>query len=203
MPSSQVEVYNLALSHIQSKSFVQSLTEDSIERKTCDVHFQNSMDVVLEDHDWGFASKYETLAVLKESTDTVPPPLPWLFEYQYPANCLKVREIQRSTDSEKEIAFAIGLNDNNTGRVIHTDKSTAVARFTRRITNPNIFSPKAIVAVSFKLATRIEPSLVGDLKIKNDLEKHYLNSIASAQSSNFNEGVNRDEAEPELIASRT
>lgn len=202
MPTSQVGVYNLALSNIVAENFVQSLEEDSIERITCDVHFQPSLDEVLGDHDWGFASKYQLLVVLKSSQSAVPPQLPWAFEYEYPANCIHVREIAKDSDLEAEIPFSIGINDENTGRVIFTDKPQARARFTRLITTTELLSPKAIVALGWKMATRIVTPLVGDLELKETAENEYRNAINQAKRYDFDEHVNREPAEPESIRAR-
>lgn len=202
MSTSQVGVYNLALSNIVAENFVQSLEEDSIERLTCDANFQPSLDEVLADHDWGFASKYQTLVVIKSSTDTVPPPLPWIFEYEYPAHCIHVREIAKDSDNEDEIPFSIGINDANTGRVIYSDKSQARARFTRGVVTPELLSPKAIIALGWKLSTRIVTPLVGNLELKETAENEYRNAINQAKRFDFDEGVNRAPQAPESITAR-
>ncbi len=202
MPTNEVQLYNIALSNAGSKAVVQSLDEDTVERETCTVHFQASLNEVLEDHDWGFASKFELLAVLKSSTDDVPPPLPWVFEYEYPANCISVREITRDTDAEDEIPFQIGISDDNTAQVIYSDKGQAKARFTRALTNPVLLSPKAVIALGWKLATKIAMPLTGNLEAKQRAEEEYKITISTAKASNFNQGVPREAAEPEAITSR-
>jgi hypothetical protein len=201
--SSQVDIYNLALSNIAAKSRVNSLTEDSDERKVCDVHYENAREIVLEDHDWNFASFFETLALLKESTDAIPPPLPWIFEYAYPSTCVKVREITRDTDSEPPVPFSVGVNDNRTGKVIRTDKQAAKLRYTFRITNSSLFTPRAVEAIGWKLATLIAISLTGNLKLKQNAEESYLRAIIDAKSSNYNENIDRKSADPSLIAARS
>lgn len=201
--ASKVDIFNLALSNIAAKAFVQSLTEDSNERKYCSANFNTALNIVLEDHDWGFASDYDDLAQLKQSSDTVPPPVPWIYEYTYPSEAVVVREIVRDTDNEKDVPFQVALNDAGTGKVIHTDKQSAKARYTKRITNVTLLTPRAAEAVGWKLATMIVISLVGDLKLKKSAEQSYLNSIAEAKKSNLNEGVNREAPDPPLIAART
>ena len=109
--ASKVDIYNIALGNIAAKSFVQSLTENSVERKTCDSQFDNALETILEDHDWGFASDDDDLVLLKESSDDVPPTKPWLYEYVYPSEAVAIREIVRDTDNEKEVPFKIGIND--------------------------------------------------------------------------------------------
>ncbi len=201
--SSKVDIFNLALSSISAKAFVQSLNEDSNERKYCSANFDTALEVVLEDHDWKFASAYDDLAQLKESSDDVPPPKPWIYEYAYPSEAVVVREIVRDSDNEKEVPFDPALNDEGTGKVIHTDKQSAKARYTKRITNTTLLSPRAVEAVGWKLATMIAIPLTGNLKLKQEAEQSYLNAIAAAKASNFNEGVNRDAPDPSLITARS
>jgi hypothetical protein len=201
--ASEVEIYNLALANIASKAFVNSLTEDSNERKFCAANYATARDVVFEDHDWNFASFYENLALLKESTDAVPPPLPWLYEYTYPSQCVKAREIVRELDNLPDVPFRIDLDDAKSGKVIHTDKEDAKLRFTYRVSNPTLFSPRAVEAIGWKLATMIAIPITGDLKLKQNAEQSYLNAIANAKASNLNESVNRDAPEPDLIQARS
>ena len=201
--ASQVDVYNLALSNIASKARVNSLTEDSVERKTCEAQFFAAREDVLEDHDWNFASFYSTLVLVKESTDTVAPPLPWIYQYEYPALCVKAREITRQVDSEADVPFRVDLNDDKTGKYIHTDKQDAILRYTIRVTNMTLFTPKAVKALGWKLATLIVIPLNGNLKLKQSAEESYLRALADAKASNFNESVNRNAADPSLIQARS
>ncbi len=201
--ASTVDIFNLALSNIAAKAFVQSVTEDSNERKYCSANFQPAFDALMEDHDWGFASDDDDLALIRESTDVPPPRVPWIYEYAYPAEAVKVREIIRDTDNEKPVPFEVKLNDSATGKVILTDKQEAKARWTRRITNTTLLSPRAAEAVAWKLATMIVIPLTHNLKLKQSAEQSYLNAIAEAKKSDFNEGYNRKEPDPTLIQART
>lgn len=200
--ASKVDIFNLALADIASKSFVQSTGEDSVEAKTCASQFDSALEVVLEDHDWGFASDDDTLALDKESTDDDPPTKPWIYEYVYPSEAVYIREIVRDTDNEKEVPFKIAINDQATGKVILTDKKSAKARWTRRITNVTLLSPRAAEAVAWKLATMIVIPLTHNLKLKQSAEQSYLNAIGFAKASNLNEGVNREAPEPTGIQAR-
>ena len=200
--ATKVDIYNLALANVASKSFIQNITEDSVARKTCDSQFQSALDTVLEDHDWGFASDDDALVVIRESSDTVPPPKPWIYEYAYPSEAIFIREIIRDTDNEKEVPFDIGIDDNATGKVIFSDKKEAVARYTRKITNVGLLSPRAAEAVGWKLATLIAIPLTHNLKLKASAETSYTNAISQAKASNLNEKVNRTEPEPTGIQAR-
>lgn len=199
--ASMIDVFNMALSNIAARAFVQSLTEDSNERKYCSANIDNAMESILEDHDWGFASSYENLALLKKYNDTVPPPKPWLYQYSYPTLCIKVREIVRLSDNDSEIPFKVDLS--NDIKVIHTDIENAILRYTKRISNLALFSPRAVEALGWKLSTRIVIPLTHNLKLKQNAEQSYVNALAEAKTSSFNENVNRPEREPELILARS
>lgn len=201
--ASKVNIFNLALTNIAAKAQVQRDTEESNEAIYCLANFDVALEIVLEDHDWSFASAYDDLAQLKESSDDVPPPVPWIYEYAYPSEAVVVREIVRDTDNEEEVPFQPALNDAGTGKVIHTDKQSAKARYTKRITNVTLLTPRAAEAVGWKLATMIVIPLVGDLKLKQNAEQSYLNSIAEAKKSDLNEGVNRKAPDPSSIQART
>lgn len=200
--ASKVDIFNLALANVASKSFVQAVGEDSVEAKTCASQFDSALEVVLEDHDWGFASDDDTLALIKQSSDDDPPTKPWIYEYTYPSEAVYIREIVRDSNNEKEVPFKIGINDQASGKVILTDKRSATARWTRRITNVTLLSPKAVEAVGWKLATRIVIPLTHNLKLFQNAEQVYLNVISTAKASNFNENVNREAAEPTGIQVR-
>ncbi len=201
--ASKVNIFNLALSNIAAKAFVQSLTEDSNERKYCSANFDSALETVLEAHDWGFASDDDALALIRQSSDDVPPRVPWIYEYVYPSEAVVVREIIRDSDNEKDVPFEPALNDDLTGKVILTDKQEAKARWTRRITNVTLLSPSAVRALSWQLATMIAIPLTHNLKLKQNAEQSYLNAIAEAKKSDLNEGVNREAPDPSLILARS
>jgi len=201
--ASEIDIYNLALSNIAAKAFVNSLTEDSNERKYCSANFDTALNTVLEDHDWGFASAFDDLVELKNINSDVPPPLPWQYEYTYPSEAIYAREIVRESSQEKEIPFALGLDDAGTGKVIRTDKYQAKLRYTKAITKTSLLSSRAVEAIGWKLSTMIVISLTGNLELKQNAEQSYLRAIDAARASDFNEGVIREAPTPESITSRT
>ena len=196
--ASTVDVFNLALSHISAKAFVQSLIEESNESKYCSANIDAAIEIVLEDHDWLFASAYEDLALTGVDAES-----PWIYQYTYPSLCVKAREIVKDSDQEKDVPFKPDLNSSKGGKVIHTDKQDARLRYTHLIKNIALFSPKAVEALSWKLASLIAiPLTGGNLKLKQNTETTYVNVLSAAKTSNFNENVNREAAEPSMISIR-
>ncbi len=196
--ASEVDAYNLALSNIAAKAFVQSLTEDSNERKYCSANFNTALETVLEDHDWGFASAYKYLALTINDAEGQ-----WIYQYAYPSDCIKVREIMRDSDDEAVIPYKKDMNSGGTGMVIHTDKESAKLRYTKKVANPVLFTAKAFEALGWKLSTMIAIPLTGNLKLKQGAETSYLKVLAEAKVSDISEGVNRDAPTPTMISIRS
>ena len=147
--TSQVEIFNMALTNLSAKAFVQTLTEDSLERKYCSANYAAAVEAVLEEHDWKFASGFKTLSLSGDATVK-----PWLYRYDFPSDCIKMREIVKDSDDDDEIPFDEVLDEAKTGKNILTDQDKAVGRYTVRVTNANLFSPLFAEAVAWKLAAR-------------------------------------------------
>lgn len=198
MTASKVDIFNLALTNISAKAFVQSLTENSNERKYCSANYDAAVRAVLEDHDWNFASTYKTLAKTAAT-----PQSPWTYQYTYPSGCLKAREIMRGSNDEDIVEYRVDLDSNGTGKVIHTDRAEAILRFTKEVLTPGLFSSLAIEAISWKLATRIAIPLTSNAQMVQYAEQQYQIALSKAQSSNFNEGQDKGQPTPEHIQVRS
>lgn len=213
--STKAEIFNLALTNVSAKGSVNDPNEDTFEANTCLENFDNALEVLLEESDWGFVSVSVALAL----TSPHLPETPWIYQYVYPSDCLKAREIVRETlvvpsgsfssaqfqnpvFTENEIPFRLGINSARTGNVIHTDKREAILRYTVLIEKESLLPPKAVEALGWKLATRIAMKITGNEELKKFAEQGYLNSLVTAAALNFNESVNRKPSDPEAISSR-
>ena len=73
--ASNLQICNLALSHIGSRAFIQDLSSDtSVEARYCNLLFDDARQAVLRDapHGWGFAYKVEALALKIAADVTIP-----------------------------------------------------------------------------------------------------------------------------------
>lgn len=198
MATSKVDLFNLALANISARAFVESLTEDSNERKYCSANYDAAVRAVLEDHDWNFASAHATLAL-----DSDDPISPWLYRYTYPSKCIAAREIVKESDDAPEIPFKVDLDTAFTGKVIHTDQEQAVLRYTREVLTPGLFSPHAVIAAGWKLGSMIAIPLTHKLQIKQICDQEYQRTISEARAMNSNEAVKRDDPTPDTIQARS
>ena len=96
------DVVNQALQRIGNPLRVGSLFDGSVPAKRALEVFGQTRDELLRGFGWGFAERNAALTLLKWApqggyvppnlwTPASNPPLPWQFEYAYPADCLRIR----------------------------------------------------------------------------------------------------------------
>ena len=99
--ASEVDICNLALSHLGDEASVASLDppEGSAQAERCAQFYPIARDTLLESHDWGFAVRRTQLARLDVETWT------WTFGYTRPSEALTLRAVLpsgASSDAETE-----------------------------------------------------------------------------------------------------
>jgi hypothetical protein len=202
--TSEVEICNLALSHIRAGS-INSLTESSAQAQQCKLLYPLLRDQVLEDSTWQFAHGLKALAVLT-SVDI----FNWNYAYQYPSDCLKVNrlllnweEIQNDQaiyaarlrdlgltfpDLKQQVEFKVFNVDGN--RVIAANECELRIDYIKKITDPNLFSTKFVMALSHLLSAELAIPIVGVDKgraLRSDSLSVYTSYIESAAAEDLNE----------------
>lgn len=94
-----VVVANIALANIGAQSDIQSFdpSDGSTEANIVALYYRSKIDALFRAAHWGFARRQIFGTQLKAAIDqngnltANPPPQPWLYEYAYPSDCLKVR----------------------------------------------------------------------------------------------------------------
>lgn len=191
MASSEVAISNMALGHVGISIFIDSLTEGSQASNVCNVYYEPARDFALADFDWNFARNRVTLA------DLGTPPTNWQYRYALPADCLAVRNLvvagQREPKASERIPYEIG--EENNVRVLYTDLAEAELVYTRRVTNPNLFTAQFVMAMSQLLASYIAMPLsavpgLGDKALK--MYEFYKSKAEVASLREHQEGPERD-----------
>ena len=114
--TAEIDLCNLALSAIGTRSTVAAFTENSVEAEQCALHYPNVRDELLRVHPWNFARRQAALAVFKAAIGTpenplgamAQPPLPWAYAYGYPGDCLRARLILPLIDVAPNGAAVVG-----------------------------------------------------------------------------------------------
>lgn len=88
MAYSVEDVTNMALKSIGYPSYIGSIYEGTKAARIALAIYGQTRDDCLRMRDWTFAMRFATL-----TTSGQTPPPPWLFEYLYPADCLRIRYV--------------------------------------------------------------------------------------------------------------
>lgn len=200
MATDVISVWNMALSFCGASDEVQVETENTANANACRRFYEQDRDEMLEDFAWTFAKVTLDLALVE--TD---PTTEWGYAYAYPSNCLTLRRIQSDTRNEtrqSRIPFLVGQADDV--QLIYTDRQSAVAEYTKIVTDPTEFSPSFAKALAYKLAVDIAPRLTGGdpNNLQGKLEVRYLRQLAIARNNDSNNEQPEEEPESEFTRSR-
>lgn len=192
-------IANMALSHIGSKSSIANLDERSPEAAECKLWYDLSRKVALEAHNWGFARKRQLLALTADD----PPEPRWYYRYQYPADCLKAREIENPLGTEADaIPFEIEQNEDNSAKTIVTNAKDAKLVYTRDVSQTSLFPMYFVDTLAAQLASRIAVKLTGKRTLRDDMQKLYAGLLRAAPAHDANEAVSEKPREADWIRAR-
>lgn len=185
--TSQVEIYNMALSNIGLSETVASLEERSKAQQTCSRFWEIARDSALAQFPWQFATKIATLALIGT------PPRIWLHQYQYPNDCLKALyltpagRILRPQDINERANFRTGYADS--GQVIWTNEEMAELAYIVRIADTGRYPPLFVEALSWKLSSLIAMPMTAQSSVVQTAGNGYLQAWQVAASADLNEAT--------------
>lgn len=181
MPSSETEICNLALGHL-GEGRIESLQEESVAARACALHYVNVRDQVLRSHRWNFAQGRLTLPRLEDA-----PAFGWSYQYELPADCLRVLEFNGTEEGD-----VISEEYIIEGRRLLTNAATANLVYLRRIENVAQFDALFVEALSAKLAIALSETIRGTTGKTEELTTMYERVTAPlARRVDANEGRRR------------
>jgi hypothetical protein len=201
--ASAVVIANLALSHLGADATVASLDppDGSVEAEHCAQFFDVARDVLLEMHNWSFATTRVSLAATSTTYSG------WTYAYALPGDCLRVLTVFSNgytDDEDGSTDFQIEA-DANGNKVILSNEILASARFTRRVTDTTRFSPLFTDALTWLLAAYVAgPLLKGDTGTAAAKLCYgtFTGQFAHAAASDANQSKKSSEFTPGSIAAR-
>lgn len=181
--TSPEDVINNALARIGYKLRIGSIYEGSAAaKKALDVYGQARDQLLRDDsYNWQFAERNVTLTLLKSAPALngggygyVPPnlwnpvnnpPLPYLFQYQYPSDCLKVRALKPTPFllpemDPRPVIFKV-FNDNSSAPFVKSlacNVPNAQLTYTGQITDPSTWDADFTEALCEELAKVLAPT---------------------------------------------
>jgi hypothetical protein len=166
---SPADIVNDALRRVGYKDRVGSLYEGSKASKAALDIYAQTRDELLRTGEWPFARRDVDGTVTRQAPPggyvpptvwdpTIYPPLPWLFEYLYPSDCITVRAVRPQQILVPNFAprphlFAIA-NDGNQ-RVILSNVASAVITYTGQVTDPTDMDVGFVEALCAAMARRL------------------------------------------------
>jgi hypothetical protein len=160
--ASEVEICNLALSHLGDSATVASIDppEGSSQAEHCALWYPIARNSLLELHEWGFATVRAPLAELAASI------APWQHAYARPAKALKVLAVTAPNCGDTAQAY-VSESDEEGNQIILTNHASAMIRYTRIITDTSKFSPLFVDVLAWYLSTYLAgPILKGESAIQ-------------------------------------
>ncbi len=173
---SAADVVNLALARIGYSHRIGSLYDGSKAANLALTIYGATRDELLRAEDWDFAESNVPLTLLKQAPPggyfppviwtTAYPPLPWLYEYSYPADCLKVRSIRGvpliiPNFDPIPVVWSVESDSALSAKVVVCNVPNAILTYTARLTDPNDWEADFSEALAAALARRFAPELVG------------------------------------------
>lgn len=175
--TSPEDIVNLALVRIGRKQRITNMYDGSPAANAALNIYAQTRDEMLRAVDYGFAQREVALTLLKAAPPTgyfppdqwdgtLHPPPPFLFEYTYPADCLKIRSIKAApmfvmNFDPQPIVFQTP-NDNYytpPQKVILCNIESAMLIYTGQVTNPVTWEADYVEALAAALARRLAPVL--------------------------------------------
>jgi len=171
--ASEVEICNLALSHLGDTATVASLEppEGSAQAEHCARFYPMARDALLEMHAWNFATRRVVPAELANNWTQ------WAHAYAKPADCLRVLGVMHrlATDDftmstgmplqgvATEVPYSLEVGD-DLQDVLYTNQEEAAIRYVARVVDTAKFSPIFVLTLSHYLASMLAgPLLKGDV----------------------------------------
>lgn len=175
--TSPADVVNLALQRIGYKGRVGNLYDGSTAANDALDIYAQTRDELLRQEDWGFCERNVALTLLKQAPAAyIPPtawdpaqypPPPWLYQYGYPGDCLKVRAVKGvplfvpNFDPQPNL-WSIA-NDNAFApprKVILCNVPAAVLTYSGQVLDPASWEADFVEAFAAALGRRLAPALV-------------------------------------------
>jgi hypothetical protein len=181
--ASEVDICNLALSHVGANSTISSLSEQSEEAFHCNLLYAELRDSTLRSHPWGFATKWLALS------DLGSPPGNWTYQYSYPSDCLWARKVLQTNVALGAIPFEIGIATAGNSPVILTDQETATLVYTMQVTNTLAFDALFVQALGWRLAAELTMPLTRDFEKMQAALKMFQMMIGEARTIDANEST--------------
>lgn len=170
--ASEVDICNMALNEVGENS-IMDLSEDSKAGRLCNQFYALTRDMITRSHPWNFAIKRVELAQLTEK-----PVFDYDFQFQLPADCLRVQK----TDDKFDI-FKIE------GRKLLSNNGIVKIVYISRVEDTTQFDSLFIEALYLLIASKIVFNLSDNNGLSQTLFAKSEAKVKQAKSMDGQEGI--------------
>lgn len=154
--ATEIDICNLALSRLGDSATVASIDppEGSAQAEHCARFYPIARGVMLESHNWLFATKRKALALL--STDS----FNWAYAYAVPSNSLKVISVLPPDGGSEDESQDYEIEAGDSSNIILTNQADAVVKFIQLVKEPTRYSTLAVDALAWLVGSYIAGPLL-------------------------------------------
>lgn len=199
--ASQIQICNMALRHAAVGTRISNLdTDRSAEAQALRDFYDIALRDVLREYAWPFAVKMQALALVEEDPNDE-----WAYSYSYPTDCqrfLRILSGLRNDARSTRVPYKFAYGEQ--GQIIYCDVEDAEAEYVMYVDDESRFSSDFVIAMSYKLAMLIAPSITGGDPgaLMRKLDESYLISLSRARATAANEENPDEPPESDFINSR-
>jgi len=238
--ASHTDIANRALIAVAARATITDFElENSPEAKLMRALFEPTRDALLRAANWNFSTKTAYLSLLRSAPgtpenpdnsstvwdpDTMPPP-PWLYEYLYPSDCIRMRYIPAGIwagntaaqifpygsytpnmpGPNNAVRFEVRTSTDSNGdqaNTIVTNADRALAVYTKRVENSALWDPSFQEAMVFSLAVRVCLQVNGSSEMLAQVKANAKSLVEAARANDGNEGLSKLDHTPDWIRAR-
>ena len=159
MPTTSVEICNLALAHL-GEAPITALDTSTAASRACVATYEPVRDEVLRSHRWNFAAKRAAL------TQGTTPAFGWGYSYTLPNDCLRVWQVNGAAEGESK-DWVIE------GRAILSDADTCTLLYGARVTDVSLWDALFVQALGLRLAMQLSEIIRGTTGKTAELQAQY------------------------------
>ena len=170
---STIQIFNTALGRLGGEQipYNRSPHEQDATGILCENLFPHVLDMVLEAHEWGFATRRVVLAMLPEQQPENPD---YVLRYAMPTDCVKPVSIEGYAGVNRTPAYLIE------GNAILTNKRNAELVYIARIEEPRAWPPSFADVLAWALAGELASARINDSQKQNWCYQNYEVALAKA-----------------------
>lgn len=193
-----IAVCNIALAEVRAQA-ITSLSDGSPEAEACSRHYDDCFATLIECHEWGFAKKRVSLALLVTNDRSGE----WSYAYAAPTDVGVMGQVVDAIPSPPVGVFypwpytwprpPFYLNDFvYDGSTIYSNLENAVLEYSSNAEDESVWPAMFRRALTLDLASRLAITLLNDRAMKGDLLQQYEAAKRRAMADDLNRYPRRD-----------